>query len=174
MSGSGNAIKTFVKKGVTYNEATRELVDCLFCRIHRREEPGRVAYEDDDFVVFHTIAPVTDLHLLVTTREHIKNVSALKGSKGAELVSRLVSIGKIALGDRADKAQYSFHIPPANSIDHLHLHAIASPETMSWKSYLKYNTNVWWSQSSDAVIHKLRSEQRALDEAEAAAPKDRM
>ena len=150
--------KNFIKKGVTYDAGTKAVVDCIFCRIHKREEPGRIVFEDEEFVVFHTIKPVTHLHLLVTTREHIKNIGSLHGAKGAALVTKLVDVGKKALGSEyAGNAQYSFHVPPSNSIDHLHLHAIASPHSMSWKNYLKYNTNVWWSQSSDEIIKNILS-----------------
>lgn len=130
---------THTWKGVGYDEKGKAK-DCIFCRISKREEPGTIEFEDDSFVVFRTTSPVTEKHLLVITREHIRNASDLSGPKDAELVRRLVSTGKAALGDQAPGALFCFHMSPFNSIDHLHLHAIARPETMNFVDSLKYNT----------------------------------
>lgn len=145
----------FTKKGVTYLSSTGEVVECLFCKIQKREEPGNIVYEDDSFVVFKTIKPATHLHLLVTPREHIKNVDSLKGRGGVELINKLVEIGKVALGEFAADAQFSFHVPPLNSIDHLHLHAIASPSTMGFIGRRKYQQNTFFCQSPSTVIERL-------------------
>jgi diadenosine tetraphosphate (Ap4A) HIT family hydrolase len=149
------------KKGVTYLSSTGEVVDCLFCRIQKKQEPATMVYEDEDFVVFKTIKPASHLHLLVTPRVHIQNVHSLKGQCGADLVRKLVEIGKIALGEYATDCQFSFHIPPLNSIDHLHLHAIASPSTMSFWGGQKYRQNSFFCQSADMVIAKLQEQERA-------------
>ena len=143
------------KKGVTYLSATGEVIDCLFCRIQNRQEPGTIVYEDNNFVVFKTIQPATNLHLLVTPRTHIKNVNSLKGNHGADLVRQLVDVGRKALGESADGAQYCFHIPPLTSIDHLHLHAIASPTSMGFWATQKYRQNTFFCQSADAIINLL-------------------
>jgi len=148
------------KKGVTYLATTGEVVDCLFCRIMKRQEPGSIVYENDSFVVFKTIKPASHLHLLVCPREHIKNVFSLSGRDGADLVRKLVEIGKIALGEYANDSQFSFHIPPLNSIDHLHLHAIASPKTMTFLNSRKYHQNTFFCQSADSVIERLLQEKR--------------
>lgn len=144
------------KKGVTYLASTGEVLGCLFCRIQKREEPGTITYEDDSFVAFKTIKPATHLHLLITPREHIKNVDSLTGREGVALIEKLVEIGKVALGKYAEGAQYSFHVPPLNSIDHLHLHAIASPESMGTWSARKYHQDTFYCQSPEMVIRSIR------------------
>jgi len=151
----------FVNKGVTYDgEGNR--VRCLFCRIQTGEEPGKIVYEDEKFVVFHTIKPITHLHLLVTPREHIANAKSLSGNKGADLIEELVEIGKKALGPQyADEAQYCFHIPPWNSIDHLHLHAIADAHTMSCVNRMKYpNGEYGHCRSAKGLINELRASKK--------------
>ena len=100
------------RKAVTY-DSNGNPISCLFCRIHHREEPGNIVYEDCDFVVFKTISPASPLHLLVTPREHISNAAALSGPKDAELVERMVEIGRICVGDAfAKSTNFCFHIPP--------------------------------------------------------------
>lgn len=113
-----------IKKGVTYDAVTGAVKSCLFCRIARREEPGTIVFEDSQFVVFKTIAPASSEHLLVTPRKHIRNLKSLSGPKDAALIREMIEVGRAALGVNAKGAHFSFHVPPYNSIDHLHLHAI--------------------------------------------------
>jgi diadenosine tetraphosphate (Ap4A) HIT family hydrolase len=151
----------FTRKGVTYLSSTGEVVDCLFCRINDRKEPGTIVYEDESFVVFKTIKPATSLHLLVTPRVHIQNVHSLKGEEGAEMVRKLKDVAMVALGEHAPGSQLCFHVPPLNSIDHLHLHAIAKPETMSFWAARKYHLGTFFCQSADAIIASLLHPQSA-------------
>ena len=44
--------------------------DCIFCSIIAGDAPASWVYQDDLVVVFLTIEPVTDGHLLVCPREH--------------------------------------------------------------------------------------------------------
>jgi diadenosine tetraphosphate (Ap4A) HIT family hydrolase len=155
--------KVVTKKGVTYLSSTGEVIDCLFCRIQKKQEPSTMVYEDADFVVFHTIKPASHLHLLVTPRIHIQNVHSLKGQVGADLVTKLVEIGKVALGEYSTDCQFSFHIPPLNSIDHLHLHAIASPSSMNFWGSQKYRQDTFFCQSAEMVIAKLLEQERLID-----------
>ncbi len=131
--------RTLRKKGVLYDADSGEVLECLFCKIHTGEESGRIEYEDEKFVVFHTIDPATHLHLLVTPRQHITSIRSLKGLEGAKLIRELIDIGKRALKEENCKnAKFCFHIPPYTSIDHLHLHAIADHHTAGWWPSMKY------------------------------------
>ncbi len=47
---------------------------CVFCRIARGELPSHKVCEDERTLVFMDIAPVTDGHTLVVTREHFANL----------------------------------------------------------------------------------------------------
>eukprot|EP01039_Chlorochromonas_danica_P008071 gene8072-8901_t len=154
-------MKKKIIKGVTYDSQTGEVITCLFCRIHQREEPGRIAFEDDDTVVFYTIDPASRCHLLVTPRQHVKNVTSLEGLEGISLVEKLVKTGKDTLeqlGEDVNNAKFCFHIPPFNSIDHLHLHAIGDVNHMTWTGMAKYNTNTWFCHSAEDIIETLRKQ----------------
>ena len=144
----------YFQKGVIYNE-NRAVASCLFCKIIAKEQPGTIVYEDADVVAFSTIAPSTSRHVLVCPRNHVANLDSLKGPAGARLVRSLVDAGKKCVGDDAD-AQFSFHMPPWNSIDHLHLHAIGRRREMTWKARLKF----WegsndWCKSAAACIEEI-------------------
>ncbi len=49
-------------------------VECVFCKIVRKELPARVVYEDEDVIAFLDINPVTRGHTLVVPKEHYKNL----------------------------------------------------------------------------------------------------
>ena len=156
MGTAASSEPSYIHKGVTYDKTSGEVTSCLFCNIINRTEPGTIVFEDDDFVVFKTIAPVTSKHYLVTPRKHIKNANSLSGEEGVMMVQDLKRVGSKALGENAGEAQYCFHIPPLNSIDHLHLHAIAQPRTMSLWSYIKYNEHMPYCRSAADMVQSLR------------------
>ncbi len=138
---------TWVAKGVTYQASPsgEKIVKCLFCDIAAKKAPGSIVAETEEFVVFRTIQPFTANHLLVVPRKHIQSVHELKGEEGGQMVERMVEVGKCALNSlesgMGDTAHHRFHIPPVNSIDHLHLHAIGRPETLSFLGALKYRAS---------------------------------
>jgi len=87
----------FTKKGVTYCRQTNIILNCLFCNIINRLEPGTIVYENLHYCVFRTIQPVTSMHLLVVPRRHLQNVSVLEGLEGISEVESLISVGREAL-----------------------------------------------------------------------------
>jgi diadenosine tetraphosphate (Ap4A) HIT family hydrolase len=99
----------------------------------------------------------------VTPRKHIKNLKYVRGTEGAKLLYNLKQVGMKVLSERSHydqdlthRAKYSFHIPPHNSVDHLHLHVIGKPETMSlgnWFKYPSFDTN--YSQNVETIIEHL-------------------
>jgi diadenosine tetraphosphate (Ap4A) HIT family hydrolase len=109
-----------------------------------KREPGDIISESKEFVVFRTIKPYTEHHLLVVPRVHVCSVDTMKGEEDAAMIERMALEGKNTLNKiesgLGESAQFSFHIPPLNSIDHLHLHAIGRPETLSMIGGIKYWT----------------------------------
>jgi histidine triad (HIT) family protein len=51
--------------------------DCIFCKIVAGEVPSDIVYRDKDVIVFPDINPITPVHLLVVTREHITSLAAM-------------------------------------------------------------------------------------------------
>jgi len=68
-------------------------------------------------------------HLLVIPREHIESVKSL-GREDVELVNAMRGAGNEALTllkVPTDQRLFGFHIPPATSVAHLHLHCFGLP-----------------------------------------------
>ena len=45
--------------------------DCIFCKIVAGQIASRTAYEDDELLVFHDIAPWAPVHVLIVPKRHI-------------------------------------------------------------------------------------------------------
>ena len=45
--------------------------NCIFCKIVADEIPARKAYEDDEMLAFHDIAPWAPVHFLLIPKQHI-------------------------------------------------------------------------------------------------------
>lgn len=148
-------------KGVAYGNGA--VINCLFCNIMEGKEPGKIVMENDKYVAFKTIQPASSNHLLICPRKHVRNIEELSGVEDAQMIREMEEFGRLALGTDAEDSQYCFHIPPWNSIDHLHLHAIGARHTMSFKGSLKYwqETFYCWS-SKEAAARVLVKEMSKL------------
>ena len=78
-------------KGVKY-DSSGTVISCIFCRICDKLEPAAIVSENNKFVAFKNIAPVTKDHLLIAPRNHFKNCSSLEGEQGARLIEEMLEV----------------------------------------------------------------------------------
>ncbi|GMF11802.1 unnamed protein product [Phytophthora lilii] len=65
--------------------------------------------------------------------------------------------------------RYSFHVPPFNSIDHVHMHAFHDdPRTLGYYGRIKYRTESWWCRSYDQVMARLEEQAGGAQQGQAA------
>ena len=102
-------------------------VNCVFCKIVRKEAPAGIVYEDAQTMAFMDIRPVSEGHMLIIPKQHFEDVfdtpeeivayvhritkriaAAVKEATGAEGISIVQQNGKAAGQD----------------IFHLHVHII--------------------------------------------------
>ncbi|KAJ7651084.1 HIT-like domain-containing protein [Roridomyces roridus] len=101
---------------------------CPFCDVS--EKTGfRVIWEDETFTAFRDRKPAAEQHIQVIPKKHIVSVRSLR-KQDADFVKTMKSVGDRLLDD-LDVPQsmrvMGFHIPPFNSINHLHLHVQGLP-----------------------------------------------
>lgn len=103
---------------------------CLFCRIVRAEIPSRMAYQDEDVVVFHDIHPAAPMHLLIVPREHFANLDDAQAGHQALLGKMLLLAPRLA---RENGAADGFRVVINNGpgggqeVFHLHIHVLGGP-----------------------------------------------
>ena len=98
------------------------MTDCLFCKIAKKELPTKILYEDDDFIAFNDIKPVSPTHILVIPKKQIKNLWEAEDEK---LLGKLLLTAKevakqnnlndgfrtvINTGDNGGQTVYHLHV----------------------------------------------------------------
>jgi histidine triad (HIT) family protein len=85
-------MSTSIKKGVVYS-ASGDMMSCLFCNIIAGTEPATVITQNEKYIVFQNIRPVSKTaHYLVSPKDHIHNLTALSGQAGANIVTEMVEV----------------------------------------------------------------------------------
>ena len=99
--------------------------DCIFCRI-AAGEMGELLYQDEDVVIFRDINPITPVHLLVVTRQHIPSLAVMSEAE-TPLVGKMVkAANKIAREQGIAESGYRLTInsgaDSGQIVPHLHMH----------------------------------------------------
>lgn len=109
------------RRGVVWN-VDGTMKSCLFCDYASGtgEETTKLLYEDDLVVAFEPVKTAAKQHFLVIPRQHITTVGDLFVSD-VHVLNRMRSVAedllkKDAEGLAAESMQFSFHVPPWNSI----------------------------------------------------------
>ncbi|RCH99019.1 hypothetical protein CU098_008686 [Rhizopus stolonifer] len=115
---------------------------CIFCNVRKTIEETRIVAETEHLIAFRDWSPSAKVHLLVIPKEHIATVKDLT-QEHSTLIHGMLMLGKKLLKehgfDPEDESQtrLGFHVPPFNSVDHLHMHVIGLPFKNTFRS-LKY------------------------------------
>ncbi|MDR0354680.1 MAG: HIT family protein [Deltaproteobacteria bacterium] len=103
------------------------MAKCIFCEIANGRIPSIRVYEDDDFIVFMDINPITTGHCLLVTRNHYDTMMDAPDEILAKALPLAKSIaGAAMMGVGAD----CFNILSNNGrasgqeVDHWHVHII--------------------------------------------------
>ena len=99
-------------------------MECVFCKIAKRELPAKFVYEDEYVMVFPDINPIKPIHLLVVPKIHIADFLDLDNDK---LLGKMrVAIQKMVKEQKLTDRGYRLmlHGGGAQLIDHLHMHIV--------------------------------------------------
>ena len=102
-------------------------MECIFCKIIKREIPSNIIYEDEYTMAFLDIAPVLPGHALVIPKKH---VSSLVDLDDIELCHSLTIVKKVGEALKKSLGAKGYNINVNNGevagqiIDHFHWHVI--------------------------------------------------
>ncbi|KAF9054996.1 HIT-like protein [Hymenopellis radicata] len=108
--------------------STAYVKHCPFCHVSK-ENGFNIIYEDEKFVAFRDRSPSSRHHIQVIPKTHVGSVKDLNSSD-VELVKAMANLGDTILEQldvHPEARKMGFHIPPFNSIHHLHLHLQGLP-----------------------------------------------
>jgi histidine triad (HIT) family protein len=105
--------------------------NCIFCKIVKGEIPCTEIYEDEDFLAFMEINPVSIGHTLVIPKKHYETVYSLPeniSSKYLPTINKIANAMKKALSTKKivlsvwgeDVAHAHIHLIPRYENDNLH------------------------------------------------------
>lgn len=101
-------------------------MDCVFCKIAKKEIKSDIVYEDKDVLVFKDIKPSAPAHYLIIPKEHIQSIAHLQKNHN-EIIAKVIYAAKgVAekLGLKGYKLVFNVGREGGQIIDHLHLHLL--------------------------------------------------
>jgi histidine triad (HIT) family protein len=109
--------------------------DCLFCKIVAGEIPADVVLDEPAVLAFRDINPQAPTHVLVISKEHIKDASVISGEHAQLLVDMIGAANGIAEAAGIAHSGYRLVLnvgPDAGqSVFHIHLHVLGG-RPMGW------------------------------------------
>ncbi len=101
-------------------------MDCIFCKIIKRELPSTVVYEDDAVIVFKNIRPLAPLHYLSVPKRHIGSVIEVTEEDRDAVFAVILGAKRAAekIGLKGYKLVFNVGKEGGQVIDHLHLHLL--------------------------------------------------
>lgn len=110
-------------------------MDCIFCKIAKKEIPSTIVYEDDQVVVFKDVNPQAPVHVLLIPRKHIPSILEMQQEDQA-LVGHLFAVAdQVArdLGVSKEGFRVVTNCGPAagQTVPHLHFHLLGGRE-LGW------------------------------------------
>ena len=140
----------------------------VFGAILRGEEPALILAENESLLAFRDRTPRAPLHALVIPKTYIPSVFELEPSDlpwVEEMHSMAVTLIQESYPEALERMDYilCYHVPPFNSVDHLHLHVLAPASEMSWPyRYGKYLAGSRWCTGGETLISRLRQGKKAV------------
>ncbi|KAI8337228.1 HIT-like domain-containing protein [Chlamydoabsidia padenii] len=137
---------------------------CPFCDVST-ETGFAIIKETDDLIVFKDRSPAAKLHLLVIPRKHIGTVKDMK-KKDIPLLQDMIGLGEQLLkdhgyqvNDNKERYRLGFHVPPFNSVNHLHMHVIGLDFKNEWRKWKYMPGRIWYLDASSllAQLHETKS-----------------
>jgi histidine triad (HIT) family protein len=111
------------------------MADCLFCRIIRREIPGKIVHEDDELLAFEDINPQAPTHVLIVPKRHIESLNVLDAGDDrivGTIVRRAAAIAKDrGISDGGYRTVFNTNRDAGQTVFHIHLHLLGG-RSMAW------------------------------------------
>ncbi len=110
-------------------------MDCVFCKIVRKDIPSDILYEDEDVIAFRDLNPEAPVHILVIPKKHIASLNEASEQDQALLGKLLLSAQKIAAAQKIAEDGYrvviNCGVQGGQTVPHLHLHLLGGRD-MLW------------------------------------------
>ncbi len=104
--------------------------NCIFCKIVAGQITCRKAYEDDELLVFHDIAPWAPVHVLVIPKRHIASLADV-GPEHDGLLGRMLGLAPRLMRELGVHEGFRTLVNTGRDgmqeVPHLHMHVMGGP-----------------------------------------------
>lgn len=102
-------------------------MDCIFCKIIKKEAPAEIVFENDQVVAFKDINPKAPIHILIVPKRHIVSVNHIEEEDRTLLGELFLAAKKIAKEKKLEGYKLLINVGRKGGqiIDHLHLHLLS-------------------------------------------------
>lgn len=148
---------------VDYNDNTS-----VFGKILRGEIPSITFRETESLLAFQDRKPHAPLHALIIPKKFVKSVFELREDDVAlleDMHDMAIDLVQMYYPKAAETKDYilCYHVPPFNSVDHIHLHVLAPASEMWWIfRYAKYHVGTRWCADEREIIDRLKEGKEAV------------
>lgn len=111
-------------------------MDCIFCKIIKKEIPSKIVYEDDKVLAFNDLKPIAPVHVLVIPKEHISSANDIT-TENSDIIGYIFSVipkiaEKLDLND-GYRIINNCGENGGQSVKHIHFHLVGGKE-LSWEN----------------------------------------
>jgi len=104
------------------------MINCIFCKIVKKELPSTVFYEDDDILAFQCKPPIAPVHVLLIPKKHIESINDIV-EEDANLMGKMILIAKniakdLGISEEGYKLLFRVGKNGGQEVLHIHLHLI--------------------------------------------------
>jgi len=102
-------------------------MDCIFCKIVKKEIPSSIVYEDKNALAFLDISPLNKGHTLVIPKKHYETIKDIPEGEMAELAK---VVRKVGIAAQKAVGAHGLNITQNNGkaaeqfVPHMHFHLI--------------------------------------------------
>jgi histidine triad (HIT) family protein len=114
-------------------------MNCVFCRIMKKEIPASVVHEDEHTLAFMDLGQVNPGHVLVALKAHAENIYALDDAQAAAVfrsAARVARAIRTAFAPQGLSVYQANGAPAGQTVLHLHIHLVPRHEgdgmALSW------------------------------------------
>ena len=101
-------------------------MDCIFCKIARKELPAEIVYEDGGVIGFRDLNPQAPTHVLVIPKTHVDSLAAANDAK--MLGCLLLAAAEVARRENLESGGYRVVLNngkgAGQSVFHIHAHVL--------------------------------------------------
>jgi histidine triad (HIT) family protein len=110
-------------------------MDCLFCKIIKREIPAKIVYEDERCLAFNDINPQAPVHVLVIPKEHFASLREAEEKHEAAIgyvLRRCATVAEqVGIRESGFRTVINNGSDAQQSVFHLHVHLLGGRQ-MNW------------------------------------------